>query len=128
MIPEPARKSIRNAALLLAWVPIVIGSPFLAMGTYRFLPTFLSNFLFFWSQSAYPYNTFTAPPPQVGPRVWPGFWLLFWVVLGAAFVWRVKALRPRTVFFLAGAFAVAGTIALQLGIAAAGLYFELDGP
>lgn len=128
MTPERTRASLRNGALLLAWVPVVLGSPFLAIAAHRFLPTFVTNFLFFWPQMAYPHNTFTAPPPNVGPRVWPGLWLLFWLIVGIVFVWRAAPLRTRTAFFLAGAIALVGTIALQFCISGADLYFELDGP
>jgi hypothetical protein len=126
--PSRARTSARNAALLFAWAPIVLGSPLLAILAHSFLPTSVSNWLFFWPQMAYPYNTFTAPPPQAGPRLWPGFWILFWLVVAAGFVWRVGLLRPRTVFLLAGVVVLVGTILLQAYISSAGLYFELDGP
>ena len=128
MITQGTRAVLRTTGALLAWMGAVLAAPFLELATGRWLPTPIANFLFFWPQMAYPYNVFTAPPPNVGPRVWPGFWVAFWLLLGTMFVWRAKTLRLRNAVLLAGVLVIAGTIILQLGILAAGLYFELDGP
>ena len=114
--------------LFSAWAPIVALMPIVALALHRILPTGLQSLLFFWPQAAVPYNTFHGAPPHVGARVWPGLWVAYWLAIAILFGVGTRRVRGPWAFFLAGAVIVVFTIALQLLLAATGLYFELDGP
>jgi hypothetical protein len=114
-------------AAFAAWFPLSLVGAFVALSLPR-LPAGLGNALFFFPQFAFPYNTFTAAPPNPGPRVWPGFWIVYWVAVGIAFAVSTRRRRVLTAFLIAAPTIFVATILLRTLIGALGLYHELDGP
>ncbi len=122
------RAFCRNIGLFLGWLPLIWVSPFVAIGLHVVLPRLLGNFLFFWPQSFFPYQTFHHGPPNVEGRVWPGVWVIYWLVIACWYAWFTRQRRASVAFVLAGLAVLLATIALHMAISGLGLYFELDGP
>jgi hypothetical protein len=111
----------------VAWFPLALIGAFVALSLPR-LPAGLGNALFFFPQFAFPYNTFTAAPPNPGPRVWPGFWIMYWALVGIAFAVSTRQRRVWSAFLIAAPTIFLATLVLRALIGALGLYHELDGP
>lgn len=121
----------RFAAFAVVFFTGLFACPIVAYSAHSYLPRLLSNWLFFWPQTALALNGFVAPASDMtrtflsgGPNIVIA--AIFWAVVGLALAWLLRHRRIVAIVLAAlpVSFTVAWVMLLALRLMNVGIYLE----
>ena len=131
-MPKRPRPVILGSALFLVALALTVLFPYLAFAAHRVLPTWASNFLFFFPQLAFGYSRLAQTEVRNAYVLPRGFGAvvsaLQWALLAAGFGFATARMKLSFRIPLALIVIVGSTVAIHWLLGLFGLAVELDGP